>query len=84
MHGFQYATYSPTWEECWLQSSSVHQHDEDHETLGYKTLQCTNTIAFWIERWTKAYVSGLQYACEKLLHWGASTMMALKTILIYV
>ena len=32
MHGFQYVAYTPTWEGCWLQSSSVHQHDEDHET----------------------------------------------------
>ena len=80
----QYAAYTPTWEGCWLQSSSIHQHDEDHETLGYKTLRCTNTTAFWIERWTKAYVSGLQYACEKLLQWDASAVMALKTILIYV
>ena len=27
----QYAAYSPTWKGCWLQSSSVHPHDEDHE-----------------------------------------------------
>ena len=32
MCGFQYTAYTPTWEGCWLQSSSVHQHDEDHET----------------------------------------------------
>ena len=42
MHGFkyvtnqlmyesQYVTNTPTWERCWLQSSSVHQHDEDQE-----------------------------------------------------
>ena len=29
--GSQYTAYSPTWERCWLQSSSVHHHDEDHE-----------------------------------------------------
>ena len=28
----QYKAYSPTLERCWLQSCSVHQHDEDHET----------------------------------------------------
>ena len=33
MRGSQYPAYSPTWERCWLQSTSVHQHDEDHETL---------------------------------------------------
>ena len=52
--------------------------------LGYKTLWCTSTAASWIERWTRAYVSDSQYACEKLLHWVASVVTALKTILIYV
>ena len=32
MRRSQYAAYSSTWERCWLQSFSVHQHDEDHET----------------------------------------------------
>ena len=36
--------------------------------LGYKTLWCTNTAASWKKRWTRAYVSSSQYACEKLLH----------------
>ena len=36
--------------------------------LGDKTLWCTNTVASWSERWTRTYVSGSQYACEKLLH----------------
>ena len=31
MRGSQYTAYSPTWERCWLQSSSVHQHGEDHK-----------------------------------------------------
>ena len=31
-----------------------------------------------------AYVSGSQYACEKLFHSVASAVTALKTILIYV
>ena len=50
----------------------------------YKTLRCTNIAASWKERWTRAYVSGSQYACEKLLHWVASFVTALKTILLYV
>ena len=33
MHGSKYVTNTPTWEGYWLQSSSVHQHDEDHEAL---------------------------------------------------
>ena len=36
--------------------------------LGYKTLRCTNTVASWRERQTRAYVFGSQYACEKTLH----------------
>ena len=32
MHGSKYMTNTPTWEGYWLQSSSVHQHVEDHET----------------------------------------------------
>ena len=32
MHGYKYVTNTPTWERCWLQSSSVHPNDEDHET----------------------------------------------------
>ena len=31
LRGSQYVTWSPTWEECWLQNSSVHQDDDDHE-----------------------------------------------------
>ena len=29
----QYVAYSSTWEGCWLQSSLVHQHYEDHKAL---------------------------------------------------
>ena len=31
MHESKYVTNTPTWEGCWLQSSSVHLHDEDQE-----------------------------------------------------
>ena len=31
MRESQYVAYTLTWEGCWLQSSSIHQHDEDHE-----------------------------------------------------
>ena len=68
MHGSQYAAYTLTWERCWLQSSSVHHTMKIMKLIGYKTLWCTNTAASWRERWTRAYVSGSQYACEKLLH----------------
>ena len=44
--------------------------------LGYKTLRYTNTTASWREKWTRAYVSSSQYACEKLLHQVALTCIS--------
>ena len=43
-------------------------HMKITKLLGYKTLRCTNTAASSKERWIRAYVSGSQFACEKLLH----------------
>ena len=54
MHGSQHATYTPTWERCWLQSFSVHHMMKITKLLNYKSLWCTNTIASWKERWTRA------------------------------
>ena len=54
MCGSQYVAYSPTWEECWLQSSSVHHTMKIMKLLGHKTLWCINTAASSRERWTKA------------------------------
>ena len=31
MHRSKYMTNTPTWEGCWLQSSSAHPHDEDQK-----------------------------------------------------
>ena len=31
MHGSKYVANTPTWEGCWLQSFSIHPHDEDQE-----------------------------------------------------
>ena len=84
MHRSQCVAYSPTWKKCWLQSSSVHQHNEDNEIPWLQNPKCTNTVASWRKRWTMAYIFSSQYACEKLLHWVVSVVMALKTILIYV
>ena len=53
MCGSQYVAYSPTWERCWLQSSSVHYTMKITKLLGYKTLRCTNTTDFSRERWTR-------------------------------
>ena len=85
MHISQYVNCSPTSERFWLQSFSVHSHNEDHEApwlqnpMVYKHSSFLNR-----KRWTKAYVSNSQYACEKLLHWGVLAMITFKTILIYV
>ena len=54
MHRSQYATWSSTWERCWLQSSSVHHIMKITKLLGHKALRCTNIVASSIERWTKA------------------------------
>ena len=54
MRGSQYAAYSPTWERCWLQSSSVHHMMKITKLLGQKILWCTNTEASSRERWTRA------------------------------
>ena len=32
MYGSKYVINTPTWKGCWLQSSSVHPHDEEHKT----------------------------------------------------
>ena len=83
MHESQYATYQLENDVGYKVLQFINMM-KITKLLGYKTLQCTNTAASWIERRTRAYVSGSQYACEKLLHWGALAMTALKTIFIYV
>ena len=50
----QYATWSPTREGYWLQSSSIHHMMKIEKLLGYKTLRCTNTTASSQEIWTRA------------------------------
>ena len=50
----QYATYSPTWEGCWLQSSLVRHTTKIMKLLGFKTIWCTNTATSSRERWTRA------------------------------
>ena len=63
---------------------SIHHMMKITKLLGYKTLRCTNKITSWIERWTRAYVSDSQYACEKLCQWVASPTMAIKIVHIYL
>ena len=60
---------SPTREGCWLQSSSVHHTIKIEKLLGYKTLQCTNTVASSQERRTRANsVSGHSFLEQTLLN----------------
>ena len=54
MHRSQYATWSPTWERCWLQSFLVLHTMKITKLLGHKTLRCTNTVASSRERWIRA------------------------------
>ena len=49
-----------------------------------KTLRHTNAADSSRERWTRINCLWSQYACEKFLHWVASSVTALKIILIYV
>ena len=37
MRKSQYVTWSPTWERCWLQNSSVHHKKKIMKLLGHKT-----------------------------------------------
>ena len=73
MHGFKYVTNHQLEKDVDCKVLQFVNMMMIMKFLGYKTLWCTNMATSWIERWTRTYVSGSQYACEKLLHWGAST-----------
>ena len=88
MHGSQYVTNQSMYGSKYVTNHQL-EKDVSCEVLqfinmmkimklfGYKTLRRTNAVASSRERWTRANVSGLQYACEKLLHWCASAMRTL-------
>ena len=44
---------SPTREGCWLQSFSVHQHDEDHKTLWLQNLTAYKCSSFFKRKMNK-------------------------------
>ena len=80
---------SPIWKDFWLQSSSVHPHDEDQEDAWSQNpmMQIHNNF-FKRKRWTRARTLFLVTIC---LHRVCSitvqlvnTLMAIKTILLYV
>ena len=45
LHRFKYTTWSPTWERCWVQSSSVYHTMKIMKLLGHKPLWCANIAA---------------------------------------
>ena len=47
LHESQYTTWSPTWEGCWLQNSSIHYTVKIMKLLGHKTLRCTKHSNFF-------------------------------------
>ena len=53
IRGSQYTAYSPTWERCSLQNSSVHQTMKITKLLGLKILRWINTTTSSRERWTR-------------------------------
>ena len=77
------------WEDCWLQSSSVHPHDEDQEDAWSQnpTVQIHSNF-FKRKRWTRSRTLSpvticLNRVCSMLVQLVYS-FTALKTILLYV
>ena len=77
------------WEDCWLQSSSVHPHDEDQEDAWSQnpTVQIHNKF-FKRKRWTRSrtlfpVTICLNKVCSILVQL-VYNFIALKTIILYV
>ena len=77
------------WKDCWLQSSSVHPHDEDQEDAWSQnpTVQIHSNF-FKRKRWTRSGTLSpvticLNRVCSMLVQL-VYRFMALKTILLYV
>ena len=77
------------WEDCWLQSSSVHPHDEDQEDAWSQnpTVQIHNNF-FKRKRWTRSRTLSLVTICMNrvcsMLMQLVYSFMTLKTIILYV
>ena len=72
------------WERCWLQSSSVHPHDEDKETHWLQNPWHADEVASSRERWIMTNCLRSQFEWIITLNQVTSPLMALKIILIYV
>ena len=85
MHGSKYVTNTLTWEGCWLQSFSVLQHDENHETpwLQNPTVYKCGSFINWNMNYNKL---SLVTICLKKTFASSfiDLMTALKIILIYI
>ena len=80
---------TPIWKDCWLQSSSVHPHDEDQEDAWSQnpTMQIHNNF-FKRKRWTRLRTLSpvticLNRVCSMLVQL-VYRFMALKKIILYV
>ena len=77
------------WEDCWLQSSSVHPHNEDQENAWSQnpTVQIHSNF-FKRKRWTRSKTLSLVTICLNrvcsMLEQLVYRFTALKTILLYV
>ena len=80
---------TPIWKYCWLQSSSVHPHDEDQEDAWSQnpTVQIHSNF-FKRKRWTRSRTLSSVTIClnrvYSMLVQLVYRFMALKTILLYV
>ena len=80
---------TPIWKDCWLQSSSVHPHDEDQEDTWSQNpmVQIHNNFSKK-ERWTRSRTLSLITICLNkvcsMLVQLVYCLTALKTILLYV
>ena len=79
----------PIWKDCWLQSSSVHPHDEDQEgAWSQNPMVHIHSNFFKRKRWTRARTSSpiticLNRVCSILVQL-VNYLMALKIIILYV
>ena len=80
---------TPIWKDCWLQSSSVHPHNEDQEDAWSQnpTVQIHSNF-FKRKRWTRSRTLSLVTICLNrvcsMLVQLVYRLTALKTIILYV
>ena len=79
----------PIWKDCWLQSSSIHPHDEDQEDAwSQNPMVQIHSNVFKRKRWTRSrtlssVIICLNRVCSKIVQL-VYCFTALKTIILYV